>query len=36
VLPNDTPDTLAARIHALEHVHYPQVVENLVNSMQHP
>jgi phosphoribosylglycinamide formyltransferase-1 len=30
VLPEDTPDTLAARIHELEHAHYPQVVENLV------
>lgn len=30
VLPNDTPDTLAARVHALEHAHYPRVVEQLV------
>jgi phosphoribosylglycinamide formyltransferase-1 len=36
VLPNDTPDTLAARIHSLEHAHYPRVVENLVNSLKHP
>ncbi len=28
VLPTDTPDTLAARIHALEHEHYPDVVES--------
>lgn len=27
VLPGDTADTLAARIHALEHAHYPRVVE---------
>jgi phosphoribosylglycinamide formyltransferase 1 len=30
VLPNDTPESLAARIHALEHAHYPQVVEEVV------
>jgi phosphoribosylglycinamide formyltransferase-1 len=30
VLPNDTPDTLAARVHTLEHAHYPRVVEQLV------
>lgn len=27
VLPTDTPETLAARIHALEHAHFPEVVE---------
>ena len=32
VLPNDTPDTLAARIHALEHEHYPRMVEQLVRA----
>jgi len=36
VLPGDTPETLAARIHELEHAHYPIVVESLVNSMRHP
>jgi phosphoribosylglycinamide formyltransferase-1 len=36
VLPDDTPDTLAARIHALEHAHYPLVVEKLVNAMMKP
>lgn len=30
VLPDDTPDTLATRIHALEHKHYPQVIEQLL------
>lgn len=25
--PDDTPDTLAAKVHALEYAHYPQVVE---------
>jgi formyltetrahydrofolate-dependent phosphoribosylglycinamide formyltransferase len=29
VLPDDTPETLAARIHQLEHTHYPQVIKNL-------
>jgi phosphoribosylglycinamide formyltransferase-1 len=33
VLPGDTPDTLAARIHALEHAHYPAVVEKLVRAL---
>lgn len=30
VSPNDTPDTLATRIHSLEHKHYPQIIENLL------
>ncbi|MBK7944641.1 MAG: phosphoribosylglycinamide formyltransferase [Flavobacteriales bacterium] len=30
VLPDDTPESLAERIHALEHVHYPRVVEKLI------
>ena len=29
VLPNDTPDSLANRIHLLEHEHYPRIVEKL-------
>ncbi|MEO8589294.1 MAG: phosphoribosylglycinamide formyltransferase [Flavobacteriales bacterium] len=33
VLPSDTPDTLAERIHALEHLHYPAEVEKLVRSV---
>ena len=33
VLPDDTPDTLATRIHALEHKHYPQVIEKLLESV---
>ena len=28
VLPDDTPDTLAARIHALEYEHFPTIIEN--------
>lgn len=30
VLPNDTPDTLAGRIHVLEHRHFPQVIESIL------
>ncbi len=30
VLPGDTPDSLAARVLALEHAHYPAVVEQVV------
>lgn len=30
VLPGDTPDELAQRVHALEYEYYPQVVERLV------
>ncbi|MBE0662377.1 MAG: phosphoribosylglycinamide formyltransferase [Bacteroidales bacterium] len=33
VLPNDTPETLAQRIHALEHRHYPEVIEKLLASL---
>lgn len=33
VLPNDTPDSLAERIHALEHEHYPAVVEDVLRAM---
>ncbi len=29
VRPDDTPDTLASRIHQLEHEHYPRIVELL-------
>ena len=31
VLPGDTAETLAARIHQLEHLYYPQVIEGLLN-----
>jgi phosphoribosylglycinamide formyltransferase-1 len=27
VLPGDTPDTLASRIHSLEHQHFPLIIE---------
>jgi len=30
VLEGDTPETLAARIHSLEHLHYPRVIESLL------
>lgn len=31
VLPSDSPDTLADRIHELEHKHYAKVIEELIN-----
>lgn len=31
VLPNDNADSLAERIHALEHLHYPKVIEELLS-----
>ena len=30
VLPTDTPDTLAARIHQLEHTHFAKVIESVL------
>lgn len=33
VLPDDTPDTLAQRVHALEHAHFPRVVEQLAEAL---
>jgi len=33
VLPGDTADTLAGRIHELEHQHYPEVILNLVSDL---
>ena len=33
VLPDDTPESLAERIHHLEHRHYPQVIEELIKEM---
>jgi phosphoribosylglycinamide formyltransferase-1 len=30
VTPNDTPDSLAAKVHALEHLHFPRVVAEVV------
>lgn len=34
VLPNDTPESLAARIHALEHEHLPEVTYLLVRNLE--
>ncbi len=34
VFASDTPATLAQRVHALEHEHYPRTVEGLVRSIQ--
>jgi phosphoribosylglycinamide formyltransferase-1 len=34
VFPDDTPATLAQRIHALEHKHYPEVIEQFVMNNQ--
>lgn len=30
VLPNDTPDSLAQRIHKLEHQHFPKTIEKVI------
>ena len=32
VLPGDTPETLASRIHELEYEHYPRVIEELLTA----
>jgi len=34
VLPTDTPETLAARIHHLEHEHYPKVAEKYLDHLE--
>jgi phosphoribosylglycinamide formyltransferase-1 len=34
VLPGDTPDTLAQRVHQLEYKHYPEVIEKLVRGLK--
>ncbi len=33
ILPSDTPETLAERIHALEYEHFPKVVEGYINKV---
>ncbi|HLN74784.1 MAG: phosphoribosylglycinamide formyltransferase [Methylococcaceae bacterium] len=33
VLPKDTPESLAERVHELEYLHYPRVIEEVINSM---
>lgn len=32
ILPGDTPDDLAKKIHALEHLYYPVLIESLIKS----
>lgn len=32
---NDTPETLAKKIHQLEHEHYPKVIEQLIFNLKH-
>jgi formyltetrahydrofolate-dependent phosphoribosylglycinamide formyltransferase len=34
ILENDSPEALAARIHQLEHLHYPAVVEDVIRRLQ--
>jgi phosphoribosylglycinamide formyltransferase-1 len=34
ILPGDTPDTLAQRVHQLEYKHYPEVIEKLVKGLK--
>jgi phosphoribosylglycinamide formyltransferase-1 len=33
VSPDDTPDTLAGKIHALEHRYFPETIENDINNL---
>lgn len=33
VMPDDTPETLAARIHALEHRHFPETIETDISKL---
>jgi phosphoribosylglycinamide formyltransferase-1 len=33
VEPSDTPDTLAEKVHALEYLHYPRVIEEIVDKL---
>jgi phosphoribosylglycinamide formyltransferase-1 len=33
ILDDDTPETIARRIHQLEHLHYPRVVEEIISSL---
>ena len=34
ILEGDTPEQLAARIHQLEHLHYPQVIEEVIGALE--
>jgi len=31
--PDDTPESLAARVHTLEYTHFPRVIEELVSAL---
>ncbi|MFH0865066.1 MAG: formyltransferase family protein, partial [Bacteroidota bacterium] len=33
VMKNDTPETLAARIHELEYQYYPQIIEKVIKEI---
>jgi Folate-dependent phosphoribosylglycinamide formyltransferase PurN len=33
---DDTPETLAQKIHALEHTHYPLIIEKVISELQNP
>lgn len=33
VTPDDTPDTVAGKVHALEYRHFPEVIEKLIGSL---
>jgi phosphoribosylglycinamide formyltransferase-1 len=32
VLPTDTPDEVAEKVHALEYAYFPQVIEEIITS----
>ena len=34
VMPDDTPDTLAARVHQLEYQYFPSAVDHFLNTIQ--
>lgn len=36
LLPTDTPEEVAAKVHTLEYAHYPQVIERLLNPVRNP
>ncbi len=36
VLPDDTPESLQERVHALEYEHYPRVVDKVIESLSEP
>lgn len=35
VEPGDTPETLAAKVRLLEHIHFPRVIEEVINVINH-